>query len=216
MDQRLALRALLVALCDWVTAEVVPPPSQYPTLARGDLVAPSAVKFPQIPGVAVARIPAQPYRMDFGPRWKSGIIDLEPPRLGAPYVVLVPRVDEMGNDLGGIRSVELRVPLATYFPWHLRTGLSAPDRLISFTGTFVPLPRTEQERLASGDSRPSIEHLYSSREAFLTRVGQEAQALVRDRFMLADDVAEARHRMADTWDFVQGHTATEPTAGVSR
>ena len=71
--------------------------------------------------------------------------------------MLVPQVDEFGNDAAGIRSIELRVPLATYFPWHLRLGApAATDRLMSFTGTFVPFPRTEKERASSGDARPSI------------------------------------------------------------
>jgi hypothetical protein len=141
--------------------------------------------------------------MDLGPRWKNGIIDVEPPKLGPPFAVLVPNIDRFGNDAAGIRCIELRVPLATYLPWHLRTGLPAgTDRLVSFTGTFVPLPRTEQERAASGDARPSIEALYPSRDDFLKRVDEAAQALVRERFLLPDDVAAARQRMADTWDWI--------------
>jgi hypothetical protein len=203
LDQRLALRALFVALSDWVTRGTLPPPSSYPTIARRELVAPTALESPSIPHVPWARIPAQPYRLDFGPRWSTGIIDLEPPHVGSPYTVLVPRVDAIGNDAAGIRSVELRVPLATYLPWHLRAGLAAgTDRLISFAGTFVPLPRTEQERAASGDARPSIEKLYASREAFLARVDAAAQTLVHERFLLADDAVAARQRMADTWDWV--------------
>jgi len=207
MDQRLALRALFVALADWVTRGVPPPPSSYPTLARGQLVAPGTRPFPHIPGVAPARIPAQPYRIDLGPGWKDGVIETEPPRLGAPYTVLVPRTDALGNDAAGIRSIELRVPLATYLPWHLRTGLkSGTDRLVSFTGTFLPLPRTEQERTASGDARPSIEHLYASRDDFLKRVDAAAQSLVRERVLLRDDVPAARQRMADTWDWIARQT----------
>ena len=95
------------------------------------------------------------------------------------------------------------MPLATYLPWHLRTGQPAgADHLMSFTGTFVPLPLTEAARKASGDGRPSIERLYRDRAAFLERVDAEAQALVRDRFLLKDDVAAARQRMADTWDWI--------------
>jgi hypothetical protein len=203
MDQRLALRALFVALSDWVAKGVLPPASIYPTLTASQLVAPASVSMPAIPGVAQARIPAQPYRMDFGPRWKDGIIEIEPPALGAPYVVLVSRTDEHGNDAAGIRSLELRVPLATYLPWHLRTAAPAgTDRLMSFTGTFIPFPRTEAERAASGDARPSIERLYASREAFLQRVDGAAQALVHERFLLPGDVAAARQRMADTWDWI--------------
>lgn len=203
LDQRLALRALLVALCDWVTKGTEPPASRYPTLREGGLVSPESVRFPIIPGMAMPRIPAQPYRVDYGSRWRRGIVDNEPPALGRPYTVLVTQVDEVGNDAAGIRSVELRVPLASYFPWRLRGGSSGgADRLASFTGTFVPLARTEQERQASGDSRPSVESLYATREAFLARVDEATRALVAERFLLADDVAAARERMAATWEWV--------------
>ena len=156
---------------------------------------------PAIPGVAIAKIPHQPYRLDLGARWAEGIIDREPPGIGAPWALRVPQVDSIGNDLGGIRSVEARVPLATYFPWQLRTG-AASDRLASFAGTFVPLPRTEAERAAVHDPRPSIERLYGSRNAFLSRVDAAAAELVAQRFMLAEDTSAARARMAATWDWV--------------
>ncbi|HEU4563510.1 MAG TPA: alpha/beta hydrolase domain-containing protein [Gemmatimonadaceae bacterium] len=203
LDQRLALRALLVALVEWVKDGREPPASAYPTLEREQLVAPDAARFPAIPGVALARIPYRPYRLDFGARWREGIIDLEPPAVGAPYTVLVPRVDSLGNDLGGIRSVELRAPLATYFPWQLRLAApAATDRLTSFQGTFVPLPRTEAERARAGDPRPSIERLYGSRDAYLARVAAATRELVAQRFMLAEDTAAARARMAATWDWI--------------
>jgi hypothetical protein len=203
LDQRLALRALFVALSDWVTAGVQPPPSAYPTLAASQLVSPAAATLPAIPGVAQARIPSQPYRMDYGPLWKDGIITREPPALGKPFAVLVPRTDSYGNDDCGIRSLELRVPLATYLPWQLRTNVPAgADRLVSFAGTFIPFARADAERAASGDTRPSLDRLYASREAFLAKVDAAAQAMVRERVLLPGDVAAARQRMADTWDWI--------------
>ena len=55
--------------------------------------------------------------------------------------MLVPRTDLYGNDAAGIRSIELRVPLATYLPWHLRTGVPAgADHLMSFTGHVHSVP----------------------------------------------------------------------------
>jgi hypothetical protein len=203
LDQRLALRALLVALIEWVKDGREPPPSIYPTNRSGSLVPVDSARRPRIPGVPLAQIPAQPYRYDFGPRWKEGIIDFEPPRLGAPYAVRVSQVDSIGNDIGGIRSVEARVPLATYFPWQLRTG-AASDRMVSFQGTFVPLPRTDAERVGTHDPRPSIERLYGgNRDAFLKRVDTAAAELVAERFLLAEDVAAARARMAATWDWIE-------------
>lgn len=205
LDQRLALRALLAALVEWVRDGRVPPPSRYPTLAAGELVAPTEVRFPAIAGLPLARTPAGAYRLDFGARWGEGIVDREPPRVGAPYAVRVPQVDSLGNDLGGVRSVELRVPLATYFPWQLRTRAPvARDRLASFQGTFVPLPSTEAERARRRDPRPSVERLYGGRERFLERVDGAARELVEGRFLLPEDVPAARQRMAATWDFVTG------------
>ena len=204
MDQRLALRALLVALTAWVTTGEQPPASAYPTLAAGTLVDAGQRATPTIPGVTMARRPYTPARVDLGPGWAHGVIDREPPTVGAPYVVRVPRTDSIGNELGGIRSVELRVPVATYLPWQLR-ALAPTDRLTSFAGTFVPLARTAAERRSRGDSRPSLEELYPSRAAFLHAVDDAATALAAQRFLLPDDREAAHARMAATWDFVAAH-----------
>jgi hypothetical protein len=201
LDQRLALRALLVALTDWVQHGDAPPASAYPTLTAHQLVRADTRSMPTIPGVANARVPHTPHRLSFGDAWDRRVITQEPPVVGAPYTVLVPRSDSLGNDLGGIRSVELRVPLATYLPWQLRT-VPPTDRLVSFQGTFVPLPRTDAERRSRGDSRPSLERLYPSRDAFLSSVDGATQALVAERFLLPEDRAVARDRMASTWDWV--------------
>jgi hypothetical protein len=201
LDQRLALRALMSSLIDWVKDGKQPPASTYPTLASGNLVKPADQHFPAIPNLPVARIPNQAYRLDFGPRWQQGIIDFEPPKVGAPYPVFVSRVDSIGNDLGGIRSIEVLVPLATYYPWLLRTGMpAATDRLFSFRGTFVPLPRTEADRRSTGDSRPSIESLYGNRTRFMKQVDDGISTLIGRRFMLPDDSVAARGRMIDAWE----------------
>jgi hypothetical protein len=200
LDQRLALRALMSSLIDWVSAGKEPPPSAYPKLAQHVLVRASDVRFPRIQNLPVARIPYQPYRMDFGPRWNQGILNRDPPSLGGSYPVFVSRVDSIGNELGGIRSIEILTPLATYYPWQLRTGMAAAtDRLVSFRGTFVPLPKTEAERRASGDSRPSIEALYGDRERFLRRVDEGISSLIGRRFLLPEDSAAVKSRMVDVW-----------------
>ncbi len=203
MDQRLALRALLVALVDWVRDGREPPASLYPTRAAGMLVPVDSLVRPAIPGVRLAAAPYRPYRLDFGPRWPEGIVDREPPAVRAPYAVVVPRVDSLGNDRGGVRAVELEAPLATYLPWQLRApSLAASDRLVSFQGTFVPLARTEAERARSGDPRPSIERLYGTRDAYLARVDAAARALAARRFLLDEDVPRAHARLASTWDWI--------------
>jgi hypothetical protein len=205
LDQRLALRALLVALTDWVKDGAAPPASTYPRLRDGTLVRADTRRNPHIPGVAFPAAPYTPHRLSFSDDDETrGIIVREPPVVGAPYTVLVPRADSLGNELGGIQSVELRVPLASYLPWQLRT-VSPIDRLVSFQGTFVPLQRVEADRRAIGDGRPSIERLYPSRQAFLAAVDRATRTLASKRFLLAEDQAVARERMARTWDWVNTH-----------
>src|SRR5215208_4449302 len=200
LDQRLALRALMGSLIDWVTARKAPLPSVYPKLAPQLLVRAVDLTFPKIPNLPVARIPNQPYRMDLGPRWNRGFIDNEPPLLGQPYPVFVSQIDSIGNEMGGIRSVEIMVPLATYYPWQLRSAMPAgTDRLVSFRGTFIPLPKTEAERQATADSRPSMEALYRDEVGFLRRVDDAISSLIGRRVLLPDDSTAARARMADTW-----------------
>lgn len=206
LQLRFATRALLTSLVAWVVNDVTPPPSAYPTLAARTLVAPTAVRFPAIPNVQMARIPHRAYHVDYGPRWSRGIVDLEPPHVGSAFTVLVTQVDSLGNDADGIRSVELLAPIATYFPWQLRTGYpAATDRLVSFDGTFIPLPRTESERTTSGDPRPSIERLYGDRATYMKRAEAAAQQLVTKRFLLAEDVAPAVQRAGLEWDWVMQH-----------
>lgn len=200
LDQRLALRALLVSLVYWVRDDIPPPASSYPTLAARQLVPARLARIPRIAGLGRPAAPTPVARIDLGPEWARGIV-AEPPKVGAPYATLVSQVDSLGNELGGIRSVELLAPLASYFPWQLRTAPPL-DRMVSFRGTFVPLAPTEAERARLGDPRPSVESLYASKDAYLARVDSATATLVQRRFMLSEDAPRAKTRMESVWEFV--------------
>jgi len=225
VDFRLTFRALTMHMVEWVMNGKEPPPSRYPTLGAGTLVAPTAVAFPQIPGVRAPRMAHVAYRVDYGPDFTArGIITKEPPALGPAFPSLVPQVDGFGNDLGGIRPYELRAPLATNTAWNLRdapwnTGEHAKtgeDALTSYLGTYIPLPRTEAERRASGDSRPSVEALYGTKEKYLARVRAAAAALVSEGFLLKRDVTLVEQRASDHWDWVMGPRAGAQSAAAAR
>ena len=115
-----------------------------------------------------------------------------------------PLIDALSKKMGGIQSIELRVPLGSYLPWQLRT-VPPTDRLVSFQGTFVPLQRVEADRRRIGDRRPSLERTYRSREVFLTAVDGATRTLVSQRFLLPEDRRVARDRMERTWDWVNQH-----------
>jgi hypothetical protein len=176
----------------------------YPSVAGGTLVRADTRRNPSLPGIRFPAAPYTPRRLSFGEEWASGIVTREPPVVGAPYVVLVPRADLYGNEMGGIQSVELRVPLATYLPWQLRS-VPPTDRLVSFQGTFVPLQRVESDRHGIGDSRPSLERLYPTNKTFLDAVDGATRTLVGQRFLLPEDAPVARERMERTFEWVSTH-----------
>lgn len=196
------LRALLVRLVGWVRDGAEPPPSAYPRLADGTLVPMTRVRFPQLPGVPLPQAIHEAYRVDYGPQWSRGIITTEPPRLGAPFPTLVAQVDSLGNELGGIRNVEIQVPLATYTPWLVRHGYAGgAQELVDFLGSVIPLPRTEAERLQRRESRPSIAALYADRAVYLTQAQAAVAQLVRQGYLLEEDVARVLTHAESLWEW---------------
>jgi len=167
--------------------------------------------FPPIPGMrGPGDTPHIAYRTDYGPRFESeGVVTNQPPVLGPSFPSLVPQVDELGNTRGGIRPYELRAPLATYTPWLLRggpwnQGPGRPQVLDNYIGSYIPLPRTEAERRATGDPRPSLEALYGSAAEFLARVREAAEDLVDEGFLLRRDVDVVEARATTHWNWLMG------------
>jgi len=196
-------RALLAALVDWVAAGVEPPPSAHPRIDDGTLVPIQELRFPELPGIDPPRVIHEAYRADYGPRFASrGIVDRQPPVLGAAFPSLVSQVDADGNEIAGIRPVEVAVPLATYAPWHVRRGLPGGNgELTDFFGTFVPFAATP-DRERAGDPRASIAERYTSREAYLEAVERAARAAIDRRHLLPLDLPRVRARAASMWEFL--------------
>jgi len=206
LDFLVNLRALLVEMTAWVKEGEPPPESRHPTLEAGTLASIDEVEagFPGIPGLRFPRAIHVAYRADYGPRWPEGIVTTQPPRLGPAFPSLVSRVDSLGNEVAGLRNVETRVPLGTYTPWSLRTGMPGPEgELADFRGTFVPLPWDEVERERTGYPRPSLRALHGTRDAFLERVREAAGDLVGEGFLLEEDVEGVVERAARTWDWME-------------
>lgn len=197
-------RALLVRLIEWVQHGQLPPPSRYPRLDDGSLVAIDAWSFPSIPEVSAPTVAQEAYRADYGDRWGDGlggvtgggVIDNQPPRLGPRFPVLVPAVDEFGNEIAGVRSVEILAPVATYTPWSLRIGLPGPQsELRDFVGMRIPLPSTRAE----GDARPGIGELYGSKEDYAEKAAMAAERLVREGFLLEEDLERVLEAARGRW-----------------
>jgi hypothetical protein len=185
-----ALRALFVALEEWVTKGVAPPPSRVPSLTGGDAVIADRVAMPKVPGFAVA-LGANPVLPPVD--W------IDPPESSppAPYTIFVSAVDSDGNEVAGIRLPQIAVPLGTHTGWNVYQA--QPDELADRDGSFIAFARTRAEREAVGDPRPSLAERYGNREAYVARIKAAAGALVAERLLLQSD-ADAFVKTAEACD----------------
>ena len=151
-------------------------------------------RFPAIPGVASPRSLTAGGRIA-NPYLKGGA------GAGAPLPLLVPAVDEDGNERAGIRLPDVAVPLATYTGWNFRKPeIGAPGELVSLLGSSIFFPATRAAREAAKDPRRSIEERYRSQEDYLAKVEQAADALVKAGYLLVDDEPRILQRASDQWD----------------
>ncbi len=172
--------ALSVALYEWVANGVEPPPSRFPTVAAGGLVAAGALGFPDVPGVH--------YSGSYNPLHRAEHRSL-PPLYGDAYTVLVGRIDADGNMVDGVRHPNLAAPIGTHTGWNLRRSGFAEGAQCAGAGSFIPFAATEAAREASGDPRPSLEARYPDHAAYVRAVSEAADELVGERLLLQDDAA---------------------------
>ncbi|MCG5481708.1 MAG: hypothetical protein KK478_22175, partial [Ensifer alkalisoli] len=169
------MRALYVALANWVSEDKAPPASRYPSLTDATLVRLEDLKLPRIGGEVARPVFNELRVMDHSS---------QPPVRGKAYPVSVPALDDDGNPLGGIRMANVEAPLGTYAGWNLRREGFAEGELCSLAGTFIPFPKEPN----ATDDRKSLGERYPDEEAYLMAVKTAAEALVADGFMLPEDV----------------------------
>jgi hypothetical protein len=213
LDYRWAMKALLLAMDRWTANGTEPPPSRYPRIADGTLVAPDRLKFPKVPGVTTTTAVHRAYRADYGPRFVSeGVVTVEPPRLGTAFPILVPQVDADGNGLAGVRMPDLAVPLATHTGWNLFNARSGPtNELSSMQGSYVPFARTAAERKRANDPRLSIEERYRDKDQYVGLVSKAGLDLIEEGLLLQEDLAAILRHAGRHWDYVVS-SATPSTA----
>jgi hypothetical protein len=187
-------RALYVALVDWVVKGTPPPPSAYPRISDGTLVpgTSAAMGWPDIPHAPKPDGVVNPVLdYDYGPGYRyndgSGVMTNVPPPIKRVIPTLVPKVDADGNDVAGLKSVLLRVPLGTYTGWNPIASGVLKGRERSLAGGYIPFAKTKAERLASGDPRLSIEERYPNLWAYYSAAAAAAADLVKRRLLLPED-----------------------------
>jgi hypothetical protein len=213
-------RALFLALDAW-TYGAQPPSSRVPRLSDGNLVLPAATGFPaDIPDpfhetpngfVTYTGLKTTRYRFNLGPGfYDTGIASIFPPVITPPieidtavpfvsvngpiYPSFVPRTDNDGNDIAGVRLPDVTVPLATYTGWALRRGAQANDGCEA-VGQYIPFAKNKADRLASRDPRPSVEERYPSFGEYYSSVIRAIDDLVKDRLLLCEDAEAEQARL---------------------
>lgn len=174
------MRALLIALIEWVEHGIEPPASRFPSRAEGTLVTREEAErlFPRIPGVSFPDVLNALHLRDHS---------VEPPIEGPEYTVLVAAPDADGNSRGGLRHPLLTAPIATHTGWAVRGPGFARGDLFTVQGSYLPFARTADERRANNDPRPSFEERYGSRVVWVARVISAAEQLVAQRLLLRED-----------------------------
>jgi hypothetical protein len=194
-------RTMITNMDAWVRSNTPPPESSYPKIAEGTLVPLKEYAFPAIPGVNRPHEANAARRLDFGPDWRKGILSVQPPKVGEAYPVLVPQVNADGNERDGIRLPEISVPLATYASWNLRDpSIGAPDQRVAFELSFLPFPKTAEERQKTSDPRKSIAERYTGSEDYLVKYTMAVDELIKERWILPEDREALLLRGAQEWD----------------
>jgi hypothetical protein len=190
------MRALLIALTEWVEHGITPPDSRFPLRDGGTLVSLSQAReeFPRLPAVNFPTVLNELRLRDHS---------TEPPIETTAYPVFVQPADADGNALGGIRHPLLDAPLATHFGWSLRTAGYGEGELFTVQGSMLPFAATEVERQRTGDPRPSLEARYASREAWAAKLAEAVNRLVADRLLLAEDGERLIAAARESWDVYQ-------------
>jgi hypothetical protein len=189
--------ALLKAFTEWVTKGTPMPPSRYPRVADGTLVAPTsaAMGYPKIPGRPPpdgVLHPLLDYDLggEFNYRDQSGVAS-QIPEIKRVLPQLVPRVDADGNEIAGIKSPLLMAPLGTYTGWNVISTGMFKGQLCQNNGTgvagFIPFAVRRAERLANGDPRPSLEERYQTHDGYVMAVARAADSLVKQGYLLRAD-----------------------------
>src|ERR1700704_3283643 len=196
MPQRETMNALRVHFRNWVMKGTPPPQSVYPTLAAGTLVNPTkkAMSFPTIPGLPegaptgfMNTVLDYDYGLDFNYSDGTGVMTKMPPTIKRVIPMKAPKVDQDGNELGGVPVVLREAPLGTYLGWNVTAAGFHKGQLCNYAGGMIPFAKTKAERMANEDPRLSLEERYGNHDGYVQAVKTSAQKIVATGFLLQTD-----------------------------
>lgn len=178
-------RALTVAMVDWLARDVAPPATRFPTLTNGLSASPSrtAVGFPDLTGVGLT------YSEKYNFLYVTDYATVPPVvNVSKKYDVRLPVTDADGNDVVGVRTPDVVVPLASMLPWNERIAGFAEGDVCGTAGSYLPFAATAAARAVTGDPRLSLAERYASKADYVAKITAAANSLKDARLMLPEDV----------------------------
>ncbi len=204
---------LMEALGRWVMFGDSPPPSSYPRVDEGELVAAEDYAYPSVPDVEAPVRPVLHPRFSWGENWRDGVMKRAMPELGPLFPVLVPAAGRDGNELGGLRTPHVTVPVASYIGWNYPAKTydgAETTTIFSLSGGWLPFCATRAERKSRGDSRQSLDMLYKGRGDYLNKLRDACDGLVGDGLMFSEDISMVLEQGGAMYDFVAANGAWRP------
>jgi hypothetical protein len=183
LQYRYYVRALFADFDAWITGDVTPPPSRFPSVNDGSFVTldAAAALYPSIPGQPFSRVIS-------GVRLTDN--SKQPPNTSGPaYPLFVTHTNADGSPDVGIVPPEITVATGSYSGRNYRAKGYAQGDLCGQSGSYIPFAATRAERSASGDSRLSLEERYSGPADFAAKRKAAADQLVQQRLLLPEDAA---------------------------
>jgi hypothetical protein len=102
----------------------------------------------------------------------------------AKATIEIPKRDEDGNAIGGVRLPDMQAPL----------GVNARQNpplsfLCMLAGAYVAFPRTRADADAAHDSHRPVLERYKTRNDYVNRIRTAARDLEKEGFLLPEDAA---------------------------
>src|SRR5712675_941656 len=117
----------------------------------------------------------------------TGVMTKVPPTIKRVIAMKAPKVDQDGNELGGVPVVLREAPLGTYLGWNVTAAGFHKGQLCNYAGGMIPFAKTKAERMANEDPRLSLEERYGSHDGYVQAVKTSAQKIVATGFLLQTD-----------------------------
>ena len=90
-------------------------------------------------------------------------------------------------------------PLGTYTGWNVMSSGPFKGQMCLFAspvGGFIPFAKTRDERLASGDPRPSLEERYRTHDGYVAALSAAARSVAKSGYLREAD-ADAMIKQAE-------------------